>query len=125
MNKFFKKIKLLWQWWRIPWGDYCHFSAIRGRGKSCPYWDAREDWPDQAFGYCHLLGYGDMDINNDEERILINTKTGEEVAAPDMPFGVGLLWDQCKECGLKEESLWMWWERRRYWKKYERNKKDE
>ena len=34
----------------------------------------------------------------------MNVKTGEITTAPNMPFGVGLLWDSVKECGLRDYS---------------------
>ena len=51
-----------------------------------------------------LARYGDYEINHDDSREFLNVKTGEVDTASEMPFGVGLLWDQCKECGLKPYS---------------------
>lgn len=51
-----------------------------------------------------------MDRNNDDSviisRLKINKKTKksevvELIPAPELPFGISLLWDQCKECGIK------------------------
>jgi len=60
----------------IPWGDYCYDS--KGR---CPYWDMAENKEEQNDGFCWFLGKGDW--------------------AEDGCFG--LLWDQCKCCGKKED----------------------
>ena len=57
----------------IPKGNYCY-----GKTK-CPFWDAIEEFPDQDNGYCHYLKSGDWQGK-----------------------GIGLLWDQCKECGVNE-----------------------
>lgn len=43
----------------------------------CPYWSLRKDKPSQMDGYCSYLELGDW-----EEK------------------GTGLLWDQCKACGI-------------------------
>ncbi len=59
----------------IPKGVYCYDEK-----GTCPYWDLREDKPDQDNGYCNFLKCGDW-----ESRVM------------------GLLWDQCKECGIKDE----------------------
>lgn len=112
--KIWKYIKFaLWGYWRIPKGDYC-YSLPKGSENAtgcftprkiyCPYWDQIEDRHHQENGYCHWLGYGDYEINHDDSREFLNVKTGEVDTASSMPFGVGLLWDQCKECGLKNYS---------------------
>jgi len=57
----------------IPEGPYCY------RGDHiCPYWSKSMEHPYQENGYCALLGKGDWEIG-------------------------GLLWDQCKECNIKDE----------------------
>ena len=99
MRKIIRKIRFFpISWFFIPRGDYCY---KRRRSKPCLYWDYIEELSEQESGYCYYLRYGDKDINNDEDRIFKNVKTGEKIKAPDMPIGVGLLWDQCKECGIK------------------------
>ena len=75
----------------------------------CPYWDMIDGLPHQESGYCHYLKRGDIDRNNDENYILqqIDLKTGKvikEIPAPDAEFPIGLLWDQCKECGINEDD---------------------
>lgn len=61
----------------IPKGCYCY-----DENGLCPHWEKRHDKPEQENGYCHYLQKGDWD------------------------FTFGLLWDQCKECGvnLDEEN---------------------
>ena len=101
MRKLLRKIRFLpISWFFIPRGDYC-YKRKGEKLKLCLYWDSIKDLPEQESGYCHYLKYGDKDMNNDEKRIFINVKTGEKIKAPDMPIGVGLLWDQCKECQIK------------------------
>ena len=69
----------------IPPGPYC-YSPRGVDGDSylislCPYWDKREDKPEQQSGYCHFLERGDWEGG----------------------FG-GLLWDQVKSCGANLED---------------------
>ena len=96
----------------IPHGVYCYNVA------ACIFWDVDVTKPDQFNGYCHFLKQGDWERNkemNDNSFIIHGKDKGKsvsEVIGEDFPSS--LLWDQCKECGLKEESLRMWWERRRY-----------
>ena len=61
---------------RIPHGPYCY-----DENGVCPYWSRRDDKPKQASGYCAFLDSGDWE-------------------GP----GIGLLWDQCKECGVNDED---------------------
>lgn len=56
----------------IPYGYYCYDENGR-----CPYWCIDDNRPEQENGYCSYLDIGDW----------------------EMEFG--LLWDQCKECGIK------------------------
>ena len=58
----------------IPQGNYCY-----GEKCKCPFWDVIEEFPHQDNGYCHYLKSGDWQDQ-----------------------GIGLLWDQCKECGVNE-----------------------
>lgn len=87
MNWFHKTLTI----WRIGWkvykaiprGDYCYRIIKHMPGGSfitwdCPMWSMRPDKPHQENGYCLWLGKGDWEENEPT-----------------------LLWDQCKECGLK------------------------
>lgn len=84
-----KSIKL------IPVGMYCH-GALKEMKQTpegprlvfekCPYWSLRPDKPDQFNGFCEYLGVGDWMLD----------KSGNHV-------GSGLLWDQVKECGIKDD----------------------
>lgn len=60
----------------IPPGPYCY---TRGPFKICPFWDSIEQFPKQGNGYCHFMRCGD-DVRG------------------------GLLWDQCKECGINDNE---------------------
>lgn len=62
----------------IPQGNYC-YNRVDGVFKICPFWDKIFDFPTQDNGYCHYLKRGDWQRG-----------------------GMGLLWDQCKECGVNE-----------------------
>lgn len=44
-----------------------------------------------------------MDTNNDDTVVFTDVKTGKEIPASEMPFYVGILWDQVKECGIKDD----------------------
>jgi hypothetical protein len=57
----------------IPEGMYCYNENGR-----CPFWWKDIDKPEQENGYCLYMKKGDQDL------------------------GGGLLWDQCKECGVNE-----------------------
>ncbi|MEN6550034.1 MAG: hypothetical protein ABFE07_28665 [Armatimonadia bacterium] len=59
----------------IPEGPYCYGP----NGEHCPYWSKIPDRPYQENGHCALLGKGDWELEG------------------------GLLWDSCKECGLKDQ----------------------
>lgn len=58
----------------IPRGLYCYDD----RG-TCTYWSSMADRPPQENGYCAFLEKGDQELQG------------------------GLLWDQCKECGINNE----------------------
>ena len=75
----------------IPYGVYCG---------NCPFHDMDGSLPIQENGYCHYLHKSDYDINN-EGGGFINCKTGEKLHFDYLPYG-GLLWDGCKECGIKD-----------------------
>jgi hypothetical protein len=78
----------------IPLGEYCYDN-----NGTCPYWELRLDRPKQENGYCAYLERGDWDTNASTQKTLTDHK-GEKWSPAEMPFGVGLLWDQCKECGV-------------------------
>lgn len=66
----------------IPPGVYCYTRPDPSNPhkiKLCPYWDKDHDRPEHENGYCHFMKQGDWDL------------------------GWGLLWDQCKECGINDE----------------------
>lgn len=50
--------------------------------KTCPFWNCNKDKPSQENGMCHLTNTNDWEDD-----------------------GFGLLWDQCKECGINEEEI--------------------
>jgi hypothetical protein len=67
----------------IPEGEYCYAVNILEDGfvarPHCPFWDKMLDFPKQNNGYCHYRKQGDWQMGS-----------------------VGLLWDQCKCCGINE-----------------------
>lgn len=72
---------------RIPRGPYCYRivgpTAKPGGAPAievCPYWSKRKGKPSQMDGHCAYMGVGDWEGD-----------------------GIGLLWDQVKECGVKED----------------------
>jgi hypothetical protein len=68
---------------RIPHGAYCYAAKRESYFPvtPCVYWKLRADHPSQMNGWCDYLATGDM-----------------------MEDGTSLLWDQVKECGIKEED---------------------
>lgn len=81
----------------IPKGMYCY-----DKNGNCPLWDCDEELPNQMNGYCHYLEKGDMTLT--DEAVVTdndgNVLTDEQKW--ELPFGFGLLWDQCKECDLND-----------------------
>jgi len=65
----------------IPEGTYCYHRNDIGVYRVCPFLDVIQHFPKQNNGFCHYLKSGDF--------------SGK---------GLGLLWDSCKECGVKEYS---------------------
>ena len=68
----------------IPYGLYCYSVHNTKHGAllyKCPYWSVDEDMPKQLNGYCSFLGEGDWDQKH-----------------------ISLLWDQCKECDVKDSK---------------------
>ena len=72
----------------IPHGQYCYIPLFWNNAtgvlhtKLCPFWDKRDDKPEQLNGYCGYLRQGDWQVR-----------------------GTSLLWDQVKECGVNTEDL--------------------
>jgi len=62
----------------IPEGEYCYTRDTDGKIQRCPFWDIFKQMPKQDNGFCHFLNEGDWQSE-----------------------GISLLWDQCKECGIK------------------------
>lgn len=62
----------------IPEGMYCYDHK-----GLCPYWSWDDSAPTQQEGCCSFLNTTDVQIS----------KEG----------GFGLLWDQCKECGVNKD----------------------
>jgi hypothetical protein len=67
----------------IPRGDYCYDIIARVKEnikvKCCPFWGRNPEKHAQESGFCTLFNFKDWDT-----------------------IGFGLLWDQVKECGLRE-----------------------
>lgn len=59
----------------IPKGLYCYSYDENGNFHVCPYWN----YVDREIAYCAFLNSSDAD-----------------------GLGLGLLWDQVKECGVNE-----------------------
>jgi len=116
MKKIIRFLKFIFYSYHvIPRGCYCsgHRSIFSKKSKCCPYWDKLDEFHYQENGYCHYLGYGDQEINKGDREFL-NIKTGEIDKASEMPFGVGLLWDGCKECRVKDYDWIEQWQERKY-----------
>lgn len=87
----------------IPYGNYCYSD----KGK-CPYWSIRKGKPKMRNGYCAFLEKGDWDINAEKVWIVnerIKKGKYKEVAkgtAEELGIEGSWLWDQVKECRIKE-----------------------
>ncbi len=62
---------------RIPAGLYCYNRQNQTKITICPFWELRDDKPEQENGYCHYLKCGDWESSY-----------------------TSLLWDMVKECGI-------------------------
>lgn len=70
---------------KIPKGEYCYDEK-----GNCPYWEIRDDKPNQRNGYCKYLKRGDW-----------QAKPGKKWPKGAPLSALSLLWDQVKECGMK------------------------
>jgi hypothetical protein len=116
MKKILKYILFCFNYFRIPKGTYCYKiikiiypkdgSYPYHKIKICPYWDKIKEFPEQDNGYCHWLERGDFDYDlNDEFHFLDENIIKEVNKKYKRKTGHGLLWDQCKECHLREYNL--------------------
>lgn len=75
----------------IPEGPYCYTPIGHNKNgyniKPCPYFDTIKNGEHQNDGYCHFLEEGDTNLDGS-----------------DREGGFGLLWDQCKNCGINNED---------------------
>ena len=83
---------------RIPSGPYCD---------SCPYWRpniAPIKIGDRTIAYCKYLDKTDLDICEETEEVeWTELNSGITCKGKDLPDSFSsLLWDGCKECGIKE-----------------------
>jgi hypothetical protein len=100
-GKNMKKLKKL-----IPKGYYC-YSVKNGKTIPCPYWSIDKKHSKQNNGYCAYLEKGDWDINKESrwrEVKYVNgkKKKGKTSTAEEIGIPMSLLWDMCKDCGIKE-----------------------
>jgi hypothetical protein len=79
----------------IPKGPYCY-----DENGTCPYLDYDDEKDEQESGYCWYLNEADWEVN--ETSIVKNVKTGEESTGHQLGIPIGLLWDQCKSCGIND-----------------------
>jgi hypothetical protein len=68
----------------VPEGFYCY-----GKDGRCPYWKCNGKKPAKENGYCRLLKRGDW----------MRVQNGKLI-------GIGLLWDQVKECGIHDNDFY-------------------
>lgn len=92
----------------IPQGVYCYTYLEDGGYYVCPYWSKLKDGEEQADGYCAYLGMSDIDIGKAafESDEVVVSQEGKELNKEDVPDFIftGLLWDQCKECGINIDN---------------------
>ena len=110
IKKISKLFKFIVAWFRIPKGVYCYkakatepFSDADYRVTPCPYWKKLKDRPHQEDGWCDYLGKGDSELlKTKTARITyIAPNTFTDLKVGDEVEGFSLLWDRCKECGIK------------------------
>lgn len=86
----------------IPKGYYCYDEK-----GVCPYWSIRKDKPEQMNGFCSFIKKGDWELGPRAHPEIRWTRGGkpmsEEVSRKLSETIGGILWDQCKECGIKED----------------------
>lgn len=77
----------------IPRGIYCYKpgtsrgwevgpDGVERLTGCCPFWSLKDEFPSQMNGWCSYLKSGDMEED-----------------------GTFLLWDQVKECGIKDDEF--------------------
>jgi len=91
-------LKFIIAWFRIPRGTYC---------SGCPYWRpciAPIKIGDGEIAYCIYLDKTDLDLYEDRKcHEWTEVDSGEKKTGKDLPTSFSsLLWDGCKECGIKE-----------------------
>lgn len=92
----------------IPYGMYCFDYK---NNKRCPYWsrDISSKRNAHENGFCSYINKSDWDLNEIKTTITQWTKEDEKVFKDtswhDLGLNESLLWDQCKECGIHEETL--------------------
>jgi len=90
-------------WFLIPRGQYCHGR----KDEVCPFWCRDSLMPAREDGYCHYLGQGDQDINEDKKWTQHTQQpdgswlVSEPKSSHELGEKLSLLWDQVKECGIK------------------------
>lgn len=77
---------------------YCYSYDENNKFKYCPYMDRSIKKNNQESGYCHFLETGDWVLN--DEMVMCDGKTGEKMTPHEIGIPGGLLWDDCKECGV-------------------------
>jgi hypothetical protein len=106
MNKLQKLIARL----LIPKGLYC-YDIVQGERVYCPFYSVDKTRLVQENGYCSYLGKGDWDINEECPKVIeVQRGQGDGTYKKEMIergrdtiyWGMGLLWDACKECGVNE-----------------------
>lgn len=111
MNRIVKLVRYIIAWFRVPRGMYCYvvYEEIHNfsgtyphKYKVCPYWRKIKNRSHQEDGWCDYLGKGDIEIKSEDDWKIVYSKKSEEIGSS--VEGVSLLWDQCKECGIKMEE---------------------
>ena len=88
----------------IPEGYYCEDNE----GHKCPYWNLREELPEQENSYCAFLGKCDYELNTKMAKkgikvTYVNPKNREErrTEITHEHICMSMLWDGVKECEIK------------------------
>ena len=93
----------------VPEGDYCYSYVKKEeedntpwpKTQPCPFWDSDPNQEEQESGYCHLIQFGDWQLN--DLKIYVCQRTGKKQTANEIGIHLALLWDQVKECDVNPD----------------------
>ena len=100
----------------IPKGLYC-YSISDDKRVYCPFYSIDKTRPERESGYCSYLGKGDWDINEEYPKVIeIRQRQPDGTYKKEMvernrdtvDWGMSMLWDAIKECGINTQINGEW-----------------